>query len=169
MFLQLNRSRIKAENRIFGVLRRISMPLARVAFFVVFFWFGVLKIMELSPAEGVVHTLHHHTLPFIPWKLFIFFFGAYECVIGILFLFPGKEKWALYMLIPHMITTFGPIIMLPNMTWKGFMVPNLIGQYIIKNLVIIALAIFIAAYVSEERERKRQSLKESKVRKIEAA
>ena len=131
------------------------MPLARVAFFVVFFWFGVLKILELSPAEGVVHTLYQHTVPFIPWKVFIFFFGAYECVIGIIFLFPGKEKWALYMLIPHMITTFGPLIIIPKLVWKGFMVPNLIGQYIIKNVVIISLAIFIAAYVWEDNRQKK--------------
>jgi len=151
----LNQRRIKAENNFFLFLRRISMPLARVAFFVVFFWFGVLKILELSPAEGVVHTLYQHTVPFIPWKVFIFFFGAYECVIGIIFLFPGKEKWALYMLIPHMITTFGPLIIIPKLVWKGFMVPNLIGQYIIKNVVIISLAIFIAAYVWEDNRQKK--------------
>ncbi len=120
----------------------------------VFFWFGILKMLELSPAEGLVHTLYQHTVPFIPWKIFIISFGAYECLIGIIFLFPGKEKWALYMLIPHMITTTGPLIFLPSMTWKGFLVPNLIGQYIIKNLVIIALAIFIAAYVNEDKQEK---------------
>lgn len=141
--------RLASENTFFRFLRRISMPLCRISFFIVFFWFGVLKILELSPAEGVVHTLYEHTVPFIPWKIFIFGFGAYECIIGIIFLFPGKEKWALYMLIPHMITTFGPLVIIPKLVWKGFMIPNLIGQYIIKNLVIIALAIFIAASVWE--------------------
>ncbi|MFI5134560.1 MAG: hypothetical protein ACHQD9_01785 [Chitinophagales bacterium] len=154
---QFNRKRISAENNFFRFLRRISMPLARIAFFIVFFWFGILKILELSPADGVVHTLYEHTVPFVPWKLFIFFFGAYECVIGIIFLFPGKEKWALYLLIPHMITTFGPLVIIPKLTWKSFMVPNLIGQYIIKNLVIIALAIFIAAYVWESNYRVKNS------------
>ena len=135
--------RLASENRFFRFLRQISMPLCRISFFVVFFWFGALKILELSPAEGVVHTLYEHTVPWIPWKIFIFGFGAYECIIGIIFLFPGMEKWALYMLIPHMITTFGP-------------------------LVIIALAIFIAASVWEgknnvnaqkEEEEKRKAMK----------
>jgi uncharacterized membrane protein YkgB len=148
-FRRLNRNRLDAEDSAFKILRRISMPLARVAFFVVFFWFGILKILELSPAEGVVHTLYENTVPFIPWKVFIFFFGAYECFIGLIFLFPGKEKIALYLLIPHMITTFGPLVILPKLVWKGFMVPNLIGQYIIKNLAIIALGIFVAASVWE--------------------
>jgi uncharacterized membrane protein YkgB len=146
---KLNKKRITAENGFFNFLRRVSIPVARISFFVVFFWFGVLKILELSPAGGVVHTLYDHTVPFLPWKIFIYLFGAYECVIGIIFLFPGKEKWALYMLIPHMAITFGPLVILPKLVWIDFLVPNLIGQYIIKNIVIIALAIFIAAYTSE--------------------
>jgi uncharacterized membrane protein YkgB len=168
-FNQINRRRISTEHRFFSFLRRISLPLSKVAFFVVFFWFGILKMMELSPAEGVVHTLYQHTVPFIPWKLFIMGFGAYECLIGIIFLFPGKEKWALYMLIPHMITTFGPLVMMPNLTWKGFLVPNLIGQYIIKNVVIIALAIFISASVAEVREQKKDEKSLPKERKIKIA
>lgn len=125
--------------------------------------------MELSPAEGVVHSLYQHTVPFIPWKIFIMSFGAYECLIGIIFLIPGKEKWALYMLIPHMITTFGPLVLVPNLTWKGFLVPNLIGQYIIKNVVIIALAIFISASVAENQEKKKEESEAPKQRKIKVA
>lgn len=155
MFGQINRKRIEAENSFFEFLRRVSMPVARFAFFIVFFWFGVLKMMELSPSVGVVHTLYDHTFWFIPWKIFIVLFGAYECVIGIIFLFPGKEKWVLYLLIPHAITTFGPLIILPKLTWKAFLVPNLIGQYIIKNLVIISLAIFIATFEAETNEMKK--------------
>jgi len=154
---KFNNNRIEFENKFFNFLRRISIPISRVAFFIVFFWFGILKILELSPADGVVHTLYEHTLWFLPWNVFIFLFGAYECVIGILFLFPGKEKWALYMLVPHAITTFGPLIILPNLTWKGFLVPNLIGQYIIKNIVIISLAIFIGAYVSGDIDKQKKA------------
>jgi len=162
---KLNQRRIAFENSFFELLRKISLPLARVAFFIVFFWFGILKMMELSPAIGVIHTIYSHTLWFIPWKLYILLFGAYECVIAVIFLFPGKEKWVLYLLVPHAMTTFGPLLILPNLTWKGFMVPNLIGQYIIKNLVIIALAIFIAAYEAESRLRKRGELPLDPMRK----
>lgn len=154
LFSRFNQKRIANENTFFLFLRRISLPVSRFSFFLVFFWFGILKMMELSPAHGVVHTIYEHTAWYIPWTVFIFVFGAYECLIGIIFLFPGKEKWALYLLIPHAITTFGPLIVLPGLVWKSFMVPNLIGQYIIKNLVIIALAIFIASYESEHRQQR---------------
>ena len=143
---------VTIDQKILGFFKRNYLLVGRLSLFIVFFWFGVLKMMELSPSVGVVHTLYDHTFWFIPWKIFIVLFGAYECVIGIIFLFPGKEKWVLYLLIPHAITTFGPLIILPKLTWKGFLVPNLIGQYIIKNLVIISLAIFIAAFEAETNE-----------------
>jgi uncharacterized membrane protein YkgB len=46
-----------------------------------------------------------------------------------------------------MITTFGPLVYLPDEAWQKFLVPTLEGQYIIKNLVIIATAIGIAAHL----------------------
>ncbi|MCS6916461.1 MAG: hypothetical protein RMK52_01495 [Chitinophagales bacterium] len=144
LFRKLNQQRIARENQLFSWLHRISLPLARVAFFAVFFWFGVLKIMELSPSIGVIHTIHEHTARFVPWEIYIFLFGAYECLIGVLFLLPGRERWVLFLLIPHVITTFAPLLLTPKLTWKAFLIPNLIGQYIIKNLVIVSLALFVA-------------------------
>lgn len=68
-------------------------------------------------------------------------------LIGVVFLIPGKERIALYLLIPHMITTFLPLILLPKLTWKEFMVPSLVGMYIIKNLILIALGIAVVSHV----------------------
>jgi len=42
-----------------------------------------------------------------------------------------------------MLMTFLPLFILPEVTWSGFLVPTLEGQYIIKNIVIIATAIGI--------------------------
>jgi uncharacterized membrane protein YkgB len=52
-----------------------------------------------------------------------------------------------------MITTFGPLVLLPQYTWKGFMIPTLAGHYIIKNLIIIALAIAVASNIGDFREK----------------
>ncbi|MCS6992004.1 MAG: hypothetical protein NZL95_09135 [Chitinophagales bacterium] len=147
----INRFRIQQEDKLFSWLHRISLPLARIAFFAVFFWFGTLKMMELSPSIGVIHTIHEHTAWFIPWELYVFLFGAYECLIGVLFLVPGRERWVLYLLIPHVVTTFAPLLLAPKLTWKAFLIPNMIGQYIIKNVVIVSLAIFVTVAGSAPR------------------
>jgi uncharacterized membrane protein YkgB len=123
------------------------MPSARFGLFVIFFWFGLLKVLELSPASGVVARLFEQTIPFMSFDAFLILFGLFECLIGILFLFKGVERVVIPLLFIHMITTFGPLVFLTEETWSGFMVPTLEGQYIIKNLVIIATAIGIASKV----------------------
>lgn len=129
------------------LLRRLSIPFARVALLVVFFWFGILKIIGTSPANPMVADLLQNTMPFVTWETFIIFFAIYEILIGITFVIPKLERLAIALLIPHMIMTCLPLIFLPEMTWQGTFTPTIEGQYIIKNLVIIALAMGIAAHL----------------------
>lgn len=141
----------KIDEHFVSLLTRICIPLVRFSFFVVYFYFGLLKVIGVSPAEAIVKELWSHTLPFIPFHAFLMFFGFFEMLIGIIFLIPGKERLALYLLIPHMITTFGPLVLLPQFTWKGFMIPTLAGHYIIKNVILIALGIGVASNIGEFR------------------
>lgn len=127
--------------------KRSFEPMARFGLFVVFFWFGILKVIGLSPASGVVQRLFEQTIPFISFHTFLIGFGVFECLIGIMFLIKGLERIVIPLLFIHMITTFGPLVYLPSETWQKFLVPTLEGQYIIKNLVIIAAAIGIAAHL----------------------
>ncbi len=137
----------KMDAKIINSLRALSMPFARFALFVVFFWFGILKIIGTSPANPLVMDLMNTTLPFMTWDVFIVMFAIYEMLIGISFLIPRLERLAIALLVPHMIMTVLPLIFLQSITWQGFMTPTLEGQYIIKNLVIIALAMGIAAHL----------------------
>lgn len=127
--------------------RKISVPLSRFGLFVIFFWFGLLKVLGLSPASGVVQRLFEHTIPWMPFSTFIILFGLLEVAIGILFLIKGVERIVIPLLFIHMITTFGPLFLLPQETWSAFMVPTLEGQYIIKNLALIAAAVAIASHL----------------------
>jgi uncharacterized membrane protein YkgB len=114
---------------------------------VIFFWFGALKVAGLSPASELVEKLFQQTVPFMSFSTFIILFGLFECLIGILFLIKSADRVVLPLLLLHMITTFMPLFLLPAVTWSGFLVPTLEGQYIIKNLVVIATAMSIAANV----------------------
>lgn len=137
----------KIDIELIHFFRRVSVPMARFGLFVIFFWFGALKVVGLSPASPLVQNLFEHTISFMPFSTFIVLFGLFECLIGVLFAIRGFERIVIPMLFVHMITTFMPLFMLPEVTWSGFMVPTLEGQYIIKNLVIIAAAIGIAAHL----------------------
>lgn len=129
------------------VLRKITIPLARFSLFTIFFWFGSLKLFNASPANPLVESLLNKTLPFIGFNQFIIFLGIWEMVIGIVFLIPKLERIAMTLLIPHMITTLLPLVLLPGIAWKGFLTPTLEGQYIVKNLLIIALAVSIVSSI----------------------
>lgn len=137
----------KIDSSLINFFRRIFVPSARIGLFIVFFWFGFLKVIGLSPASGVVQRLFENTIPFMEFSTFLVLFGLFECLIGVLFLIKGMERVVIPLLLIHMITTLGPLVYLPEETWQKFMVPTLEGQYIIKNVVLIAAAVGIAAHL----------------------
>ncbi len=116
------------------------MLLFRLSIFIVYFWFGALKVAGLSPAEEMVHALFEKTLAsFISFDTFFLLFGLFECLIGLLFLVKGLEKIALCLMLSHLFTTSLPLILLPAYTWNGFLVLTLSGQYIVKNVLLVAV------------------------------
>ena len=131
--------------KLINFFKKISVPVARFGLFVIFFWFGFLKVIGLSPAMQLVQQLFEQTISFISFNNFIILFGLFECLIGILFIIRGFERIVIPMLFLHMVMTFLPLFILPEVTWSRFLVPTLEGQYIIKNLVIIAAAVGIAS------------------------
>ncbi|HEY0908573.1 MAG TPA: hypothetical protein VGE35_04495 [Candidatus Paceibacterota bacterium] len=127
---------------------------AHFALFVVFVWFGALKVFGLSPASALVTQLFNDTLGvFVPFSAdtFIILLGWLEVLIGFLFIAPKTEKLAMVLLVPHMVTTIMPLFLLPAVTWAGYLQPTLEGQYIIKNIVIIALAFTVFADLNKKR------------------
>lgn len=116
----------------------------RVMLAIVYIWFGYLKVIGTSPAEGLVAELFQITLSgTISVNLFIKILGLFECVLGFVWLVPNFSKIAFYLLVFHLMTTFLPIILLPAITWTTFMSLSLVGQYIIKNVVLFSSAYFI--------------------------
>lgn len=134
--------------------KKISVPLARVGLFVVFGWFGILKILNYSPASPLVQKLFEKTIPFMSFEIFLILFGVLELIIGILFLIRGMERAAFFLLILHMITTFLPLFLLRSITWDGWFIPTMEGQYILKNVIIIATALGIVAHLHPMKTRR---------------
>jgi uncharacterized membrane protein YkgB len=139
----------RLDHEIIHFLRRTSVPFGRFAIFVVYVWFGILKILGFSPASSLVYNLFNTSFlhAIVSFHVFYSIFAYFEVLIGCMFLFPKLTRWVIPLLFIHMITTFLPLVFLPSETWNGFMVLTLEGQYIVKNLVIIAVAIGIAAHV----------------------
>src|SRR3989338_9115656 len=135
------------DNVIIHACKTASFPIARIAIFVVYFWFGILKVVGLSPANPLVASLLETTMPFITFDVFIILFGLFEVIIVILFLSSKLDRLSIVLFAVHMVTTFMVLIMLPEVSWDGAFVPTLEGQYVIKNIALIALVISIASHM----------------------
>lgn len=126
--------------------KNISLPFARFALFVIYFWFGLLKVIGESPASSMVLKLFSNTIGLMHTmspEIFIICFGIFEMLIGLLFLIPQYTTLAIVFFVLHILTTTLPLLFLPDMVWTNMFVPTLEGQYIVKNLALIACVIFI--------------------------
>lgn len=128
--------------------RRSYMPAARIAFFVIFFYFGFLKLIGLSPASPLAEALTAQTIGDEWFSLAFIVLAALECVIGLLFLIPRATRIVIPLLFAHMLVVCSPLVLVPTYVWSAPFVPSLEGQYIIKNVALIAMAIGIAANTS---------------------
>jgi len=118
-----------------------GIKFARLAIGIVFIWFGALKMIgTLSPAYDLVAATIYWLTP----EIIIPLIGLWEVAIGVAFLFPPLTRLALVLLAGQMPATFLPLVLLPEVCFTVFPFGlTLEGQYIIKNLVIIACALII--------------------------
>ena len=123
----------------------------RISFGIIFIWFGILKPLGISSAEPLVIA----TVPWLPvfdggtWVSII---GWWEVAIGIAFLFRRTIRVAVALLALQMVGTFMPLVLLPDVTFQAGHFPygpTMEGQYIIKNLMIIAAALVVGGTVRE--------------------
>lgn len=131
--------------RLIGFFNRAFIPVARFSIFLIFFWFGLLKLLGLSPASPLAKALIDQTVGLQYFDALFIVLALLECGIGILFLIPKATRVVIPLLLVHMLIVCSPLLFVPQYTWQSFMVPTLEGQYIIKNAVVIAVAIGIAA------------------------
>jgi uncharacterized membrane protein YkgB len=125
--------------------KRTFIPVARFSIFLIFFWFGLIKLVGLSPAGPLAAALTAKTVGIEHFAFMFHLLAVIECVIGLLFLFPKATRIVIPLLLLHMLIVCSPLILVPHYTWQQFGVPTLEGQYILKNAVVIAVAIGIAA------------------------
>lgn len=144
---------VSIDQAIISTVRKVSIPVSRLAIFVVYFWFGSLKVLGLSPASPLVLALLDRTMPFVSPDAFLVWFGLFEVLIGVIFLIPRFARLAIALLVIHLVTTVMPLVLLKSSLWTGMMVPTLEGQYIIKNVLIVALAIVVASNLTPWRSR----------------
>ncbi len=125
---------------------RNALSLLRISIGLIYLWFGALKFFHgYSPAEDLaINTINKLTFGLIPQPVNIILLATWECVVGVLLIAGLWLRTVLMFLFAHMICTFTPMLFFPAVSFKyapyGF---TLVGQYIMKNIIIICAALVI--------------------------
>jgi uncharacterized membrane protein YkgB len=137
------------DSRIINWMKRWSILSLRLSFGIIFFWFGILKPLGLSSAEGLLLATVKW-LPFGAPEMWLDVIGVWEVIIGITFLFEKTTRIAIALLFLQMVGTFMPLVFLPDVTFQqgNYLLPTLEGQYIIKNLMVISAALVLGGTLS---------------------
>ena len=118
-----------------------GLALLRIGLGLVFVWFGAPKLVPgLSPAEDLVRATVRCCDP--AW--FVPALGAVEILIGLCLWSRRLLRLGLLVMAGHMIGASMPLVTLPEVTWQSFPVATLEGQYILKNVVLVAAAVVLA-------------------------
>jgi uncharacterized membrane protein YkgB len=140
----------RTDRRITGWMAEHGMLLLRIALGIVFFWFGALKLVPgASPAEALAgETIERLTGGLVPAATALPILALWEVAIGIGLFLGRAMRVTLLLLFVQMLGTITPLFLFPTETFSQFpWAPTLEGQYIIKNVVIVAAAIVLGATV----------------------
>ena len=140
----------RLDRRLTLTLASVAIPVLRISLGLVFLWFGALKFFPgLSPAQDLAaRTIEQLTLGLVPPAVALPVLAAWECLIGLGLLSGRFLRATLLLLAVQMLGTLTPLVLFPAETFTVFPVaPTLEGQYIIKNVVLVAAAMVIGATV----------------------
>ncbi len=122
-----------------------SLTLLRLATGIVFLWFGALKLFPgFSPAEPLIRA----ALWFVPMDFFLPFLGLWEMAIGIGFITGKFPRVTILLMLLQMVGAMSPIALSPDRIFADYpYILSLEGQYVIKDIILIAVGLVIGATV----------------------
>jgi len=103
--------------------------------------FGLLKLYpDLSPAELLSgQIVLRMSAGWIGPEAALRAVGGLECAIALGLLMNAGLRWVAVLFFVHMLGTFAPLVVFPELTFKiAPFAPTLEGQYILKNMVFLA-------------------------------
>jgi len=125
-----------------------SIALLRIGMGLVFLGFGVLKFFPgISPIEDLAtRTTHVLTLGVLSGHAAMDFVAGLECLIGLCFLTGRFLRVGVWLMAAQMMGAMSPLLIYPGELFiKPYFAPTLAAQYIIKDIILVAAGMVIAA------------------------
>ena len=126
----------------------------RLSLAAVFFWFGILKVVGLSPVLGLLQK----SFPMLAHSPYLEILGLGEMVIAAGLVINRYANHASLLMVLHLIATLSVVVVSPTLVFAPtFPVLTMEGEFITKNFVLIMSGLVILS----TRERQINSLSAS--------
>jgi uncharacterized membrane protein YkgB len=137
----------RVDRHVLPLLRRWSIPALRVSLGIVFVWFGVLKVADITPVADLVGDTVYWVNP--DW--FVPVLGVVEVIVGLGLIFNIGLRVVLALFVLQMVGTFLVLVILPDV---AFLDGNLLklsveGEFVVKNLVLLSAGLVVASTIPE--------------------
>jgi uncharacterized membrane protein YkgB len=129
------------DTRVHEFSMRHSVTLLRVALGFVFILFGLLKFFPgLSPAQDLATAVMHKlTFGLVPAQVALTAVAIAEVGVGLCLWANRFMRAAIWFLALEMFAILSPLVLLPGLLFSGpHHLPSLVGQYILKDFVLLA-------------------------------
>jgi len=144
----------RMDQKIVGFMSSYAILIMRISLGIVFVWFGLLKVVGVSP----VFDLASQVVYWLPSELFVPLLGIVEIAIGVGLLLGKALRGILVLLFLQLAGTFLVLLILPEAAFQGgnplFLTTE--GEFVIKNLVLIAAGLSVGGTVRHGCKKRQQ-------------
>jgi len=134
-------------NALTRIARQAAEPMLRISLGVVLVWIGALKFVDPSPVVGLLDA----SLSFLAFDGFVYLLGVLEVGAGILLFLGVAVEWVSAGLLGLFAGTLLIFLIAPMVSYgeSGFPFLTLAGEFLLKDLVLMAAAISLIVMRSE--------------------
>ena len=136
---------------VFQFVERIAPYFLRISLGLVLLWIGSLHLYNPQP----IVVLLSMSLPFLAFSAFVYVLGALEVIAGVLLI---AGLWVRYVGLLTLVLFAGTLtifVIAPGVT--GFPLLTLVGQFLLKDVVLASAALSVAA-MDVARQRTKQDV-----------
>lgn len=133
------------DERIRNFLGSAGVVALRVSIGLVFVWFGLLKVLDVSPVSDLVgRTVYWFDPDFVVPAL-----GMFEIIVGTMLVLNRFLRTVLALFAAQMLGTFLVFVVVPDIAFRNNnpLMLTVEGEFVIKNLVLLTAGMVVGSRV----------------------
>ena len=141
---------------LFVAAQRIAPLLLRISLGIIVLWIGASKFVDPSPVVMLLKA----SLPFLAFDGFVYAVGVVEVVAALALIFGIGVRYVGLLVLGLFIGTLTIFVISPTVT--GFPFLNVTGQFLLKDLVLLAATVMLIAVDSSKHSKMRVTTQQGK-------